>query len=76
MKSLNNIKNELDAMGFITTLHNSHLILSTESGNLDAFQYIDFDYPVDLIEPLHNLAKKAGYEWQCEYTGTYRLYPI
>ena len=76
MKRLNTIKKELEALGFSIYEHEGFLTLSTEQGNLDAFEYVNFDYPIDLIPTLRILAKNAGYEWQCEYTGTYRLYPL
>lgn len=52
---------------------NTTPVLSTESGNLHSFEYIDFDYPVGLKQELHDWAKQYGWEWQKEYTGTYIL---
>ena len=48
-------------------------VLSTESGNLHSFEYINQDYPVDLKKELHDWAKQYGWEWQCRYIGTYIL---
>jgi hypothetical protein len=48
-------------------------VLSTENGNLHSFDYIMSDYPVDLKQELYDWAKQYGWEWQCEYTGTYIL---
>ena len=78
MKQLNTVKNELAKLGFdvYVNQHDNQLTLTSERGNANAFEYINFDYPVALIPALHDLAKKAGYEWQCEYCGTYKLYPL
>jgi hypothetical protein len=48
-------------------------VLSTENGNLHSFEYINHDYPVDLKQELKDWAKQYGWEWQCQYTGTYIL---
>ena len=48
-------------------------VLSTESGNLHSFEYINQDRPVDLKQELHDWAKQYGWEWQCQYIGTYIL---
>jgi hypothetical protein len=48
-------------------------VLSTESGNLHSFEYVNHDYPIDLKQELKDWAKQYGWEWQCEYTGTYIL---
>jgi len=48
-------------------------VLSTENGNLHSFDYIMSDYPVDLKQELYDWAKQYGWEWQCQYTGTYIL---
>ena len=48
-------------------------VLSTENGNLHSFEYVNHDYPVDLVKELHDWAKQYGLEWQCQYTGTYIL---
>jgi hypothetical protein len=77
MKQLNTVKNELTNLGFTVYINrNDELVLTSEQGNLDAFEYVNFDYPAGLIPALHTVAKKAGYEWQCEYCGTYKLYPL
>jgi hypothetical protein len=78
MKRLNTMLKELKNLGFDVYINdNDNMItLTSEKGNMDAFTYINFDYPVDLIPSLHDLAKKGGYEWQCEYTGTYKLFQI
>ena len=57
----------------ITFREDNTPVLSTENGNLHSFDYIMFDYPVDLKKELHDWAKQYGWEWQCEYTGTYIL---
>jgi hypothetical protein len=48
-------------------------VLSTENGNLHSFEYVNHDYPIDLKQELYDWAKQYGWEWQCEYTGTYIL---
>jgi hypothetical protein len=48
-------------------------VLSTENGNLHSFEYVNHDYPIDLKQELKDWAKQYGWEWQCEYTGTYIL---
>jgi len=69
---------ELEKQGFNVYIneHDNMVTLTTERGNMDAFDYIMTDYPVDLKQELYDLAKRGGYEWQCEYTGTYKLYPL
>ena len=76
MKNLNKVQKQCESLGFKVVNREQYLVLSSENGNLDAFEYINFDYPVDLIPALHDIAKNAGYEWQCEYLGTYRLYEV
>ena len=77
MKRLSTIVKELENKGFNVYIndHDNMVTLTSERGNMDAFEYINHDYPVDLTKDLHDLAKRGGYEWQCEYTGTYKLYP-
>jgi hypothetical protein len=48
-------------------------VLSTENGNLHSFEYVNHDYPIDLKQELKDWAKQYGWEWQCQYTGTYIL---
>jgi len=77
MKRLSTILKDLKTLGYDVYINDNDntITLTTERGNMNAFEYINCDYPVDLIPSLHNLAKQGGYEWQCEYTGTYKLYP-
>lgn len=77
MKQINTVKNDLIKKGFDVYINqNNELVLTSEHGNARAFHYINFDYPIALIDDLHTLAKNAGYEWQCEYRGTYKLYAL
>ena len=78
MKRLNTMVKELQKLGFDVYInqHDGLLTLTTELGNMDAFDYVNCDYPADLKPSLYDLAKRGGYEWQCEYTGTYKLYPL
>ena len=77
MKRVSTMVKELEKQGFDVYInqHDNMVTLTTERGNMDAFDYIMTDYPVDLKQELYDLAKRGGYEWQCEYTGTYKLYP-
>ena len=47
--------------------------LSSEVGNSCSFEYIGVDYMVDLVPELHAWADQYGWEWQCQYQGTYFL---
>lgn len=78
MKRLNTMVKELEKQGFNVYIneHDNMVTLTSERGNMDAFEYINYDYPVDLKQNLHDLAKQGGYEWQCQYTGTYKLYQL
>jgi len=78
MKRVSTMVKELEKQGFNVYIneHDNMVTLTTERGNMDAFDYIMTDYPVDLKQELYDLAKRGGYEWQCEYTGTYKLYPL
>jgi hypothetical protein len=78
MKRLDTVMQQLTGLGYSVYInkHDNQLTLSSENGNLNAFEYVNFDYPVALNNELLEFAKKAGYEWQCEYTGTYKLFPL
>jgi hypothetical protein len=78
MKRVSTMVKELEKQGFNVYVneHDNMITLTSERGNMDAFDYINHDYPVDLKQELYDLAKRGGYEWQCEYTGTYKLYPL
>ena len=78
MKRVSTMVKELEKQGFNVYVneHDNMITLTSERGNMDAFDYIMTDYPVDLKQELYDLAKRGGYEWQCEYTGTYKLYPL
>ena len=78
MKRVATMQKELKALGFDVYVneYDNMVTLTSERGNMGAFEYINCDYPVDLTKDLHDLAKRGGYEWQCEYTGTYKLYPL
>ena len=67
------VQKELSKLGFITHIHDGRLILSTEDGNANAYEYVGVDHIVGLTSQVRELANKAGYYWDGMYYGTYQL---